>query len=168
MADFRYGPVELLLVGYEAERPDTASLAELANLVEGGQLRVLDIVIISKDESGELTIAEIEDEDNEYDFGAELLVAGLISEEDIAGVAELVQPGTSATFVALELAFLRSLAEKVATGGGVVLSDDRIPAPIVNALIDVAEEAVAEAVVDEAIAEAQAEDASTNLVKEGE
>jgi len=144
MADFRYGPVELFLVGYESRRPDAATLGELAGLVEGGLVRVLDLVIISKSDDGEISLVEIEDEDNEYDFGAELLVSGLISEEDIAEVAELIEPGTSATFAAIELAFLRTLAGKVAAGGGVVLATERIPAPVVNALIDAADEAVGE------------------------
>jgi len=46
-----------------------------------------------------------------------------------------------AAIVALELVYARRLADKLASSGGVVLSAERIPAPIVNAVMDLAEEA---------------------------
>ncbi len=140
---FRYGPVELFLVGYEGAGPDAASFAELARLIETGHVRLLDLIVIAKAENGDISITEVSD-GSEFDLGVEILVAGLIGEEDIAELAVLIPPGTSATLAALELTLLRSLAEKVAAGGGVVLADDRIPAAIVNAIADVLDEAAAE------------------------
>ncbi len=140
---FRYGPVELFLVGYEGEGPDAASLAELGRLVETGHVRVLDLIVIAKTANGDVTITEVA-EVEDFDLGIELLVSGLIGEEDIVELAELVPPGTSATLAALELTLLRSLSEKVAASGGVILADERIPAPIVNAIADVLDEAAAE------------------------
>ena len=55
MAEFRYGPVELFLLGLEGDRPDPALIAELAALVQDDILRVLDFVVISKSESGEVS-----------------------------------------------------------------------------------------------------------------
>ena len=46
--------------------------------------------------------------------------------------------------MALELVYARKLAGALAASGGVVLSSERIPAPIVNALVDAIEEEVAE------------------------
>ena len=36
MPAFRYGPVELYLVGFEGERPDAGTLAALSDLLESG------------------------------------------------------------------------------------------------------------------------------------
>jgi uncharacterized membrane protein len=136
MVDFRYGPVELYLVGYEGERPDPLVVGALAELLEGGLVRLLDVVLISKDDDGEVTIVEIEDEN----FGGiELAAAGIAAEDDIAELAELIEPGTSAALVALELLYARRLAERLATTGATVLSTERIPAPVVNALLDAVE-----------------------------
>ena len=137
MADFRYGPVELFLLGLEGERPDPSVLAELADLAAGGVLRVLDFVVVSKSEDGDVTITEIED-DSDWGIG-DLVLSGLTGEEDILEFAELVPAGGSAAIVALELLYARRLAASLAATGGIVLSAQRIPAPVVNALVDTIE-----------------------------
>nr|WP_275044715.1 DUF6325 family protein [Microbacterium oxydans] len=108
--------------------------------LEGGLIRLLDFVIISKDADGTVTAIEIEDQTEEYGFGGiELAAAGIAGEEDIAELAELVEPGASAAVVAFELLYARRLAETVAASGAVVLSAERIPAAIVNAVLETAE-----------------------------
>jgi hypothetical protein len=141
MVDFRYGPVELYLVGFEGERPSPGVFSALADLIEGGLVRLLDLVIISKSENGDLDIVEIEDEDDNFGLGdLELAALGLAGSEDIEEFAELIPPGASAVLLALELLYARHLASKVAASGGVVLRTERIPAPIVNAIIDAEEQ----------------------------
>lgn len=139
MTEFRYGPVELYLVGLEADRPNLATAQALAELVESGLVRVLDFVLVSKSLDGEIDVVEVDDRAAE--LGIELAEIGITGEEDIAELAELVEPGTSAAIVALELTYARRLAEKLAGSGGVVLSVERIPAPVVNAVVDLAEQA---------------------------
>ncbi|WP_439591056.1 DUF6325 family protein [Microbacterium sp.] len=140
MAEFRYGPVELYLVGFEGDRPDPGVLGALADLVEGRLFRLLDLVIVSKSDDGDIDIVEIEDGDIVEGLGdIELAELGIAGEEDIIELAELVPPGGSAIIVALELLFARTLAEKIAASGAVVLSAERIPAPIVNAVLDAAQ-----------------------------
>lgn len=136
MAEFRYGPVELYLVGFEGEAPDPGVITALSDLVDSGTVRVLDFLIVSKTDEGDITIAEVEDED----FALDLHEVGIAGDEDIEELADLVPAGGSAALVALELVYARTLAERVAASGAVVLSAERIPAPIVNALIDLASE----------------------------
>ncbi|MDZ8200856.1 DUF6325 family protein [Microbacterium sp. SSW1-59] len=137
MPEFRYGPVELYLVGFEGERPDAGTMAALSDLLENGLMRLLDLVLISKSGDGDITVAEIEADE----FALELHEVGIAGEEDIAELAELVPPGGSAMLVALELSYARELAQRVSASGAVVLSAERIPAPIVNAVMDLADEA---------------------------
>lgn len=137
MADFRYGPVELYLVGFEGERPAPSLMQALMDLLEGGLVRLLDFVIIAKSDDGEVTVTEIEDETDEYGFGSiELAEVGIAGDEDIDELAELIPPGGSAALVALELVYARALAGKLAASGAEVLSVERIPAPVVNAIVD--------------------------------
>ena len=143
MAEFRYGPVELFLLGLEGERPDPALIAELASLVKEDVLRVLDFVVVSKSEAGDVEIVEISDDTEGYE-ALDLVLSGITGDEDIQELAELVPAGGSAAIVALELVYARKLAGALAASGGVVLSSERIPAPIVNALVDAIEEEVAE------------------------
>lgn len=140
MTEFRYGPVELYLVGFEGERPDPGVTAALVDLVGSGLVRLLDFVLVSKSDDGAIDIVEVENETDLYGLGdIELAELGIASEEDIAELAELVPPGGSAVVVALEMTYARELASRVAASGAVVLSAERIPAPIVNAVLDAAQ-----------------------------
>jgi uncharacterized membrane protein len=145
MAEFKFGPVELYLVGFEGERPSPGVMGALLDLVGAGVVRLIDFVIVAKSEDGEITVTEIEAEAEAYGLvDIEIAAVGITGDEDIEELAELIPPGTSAALVALELVYARTLAEQVALSGGVVLRSERIPAPIVNAVFDAAEEIAAE------------------------
>ncbi len=135
MAQFTFGPVEFYLLGLEGERPSPALLDELQRLVEAGTVRVLDFVIVSKNEDGDVTILEVEADELGLG-GVEFVAAGIAGDEDVDEVAPLIDPGTSAALVVLELAWAKRLAEAAASSGAEVLSVERIPAPVVNALVD--------------------------------
>lgn len=141
MAQFTYGPVEFYLVGLEGGRPSPDVIGALAELIEGGVVRLLDFVIVAKSADGEITVTEIDDETDEYGFGSiEFAEIGLAGDEDIEQFAELIEPGAAAALVVLELAWAQRLAEKVAASGAEVLAVERIPAPVVNALVDTVDE----------------------------
>ncbi|HWI31244.1 MAG TPA: DUF6325 family protein [Microbacterium sp.] len=141
MAEFRFGPVELYLIGFEGDRLSPGVVSALTDLVESGVIRLLDLVIVSKGDDGEVTVTEVVDESDEYGFGSvEFHAQGVAGGEDIDEFADLIPPGTSAALIAFELAFARQLVSRFAESGGIVLRAERIPAPIVNAVIDAAEE----------------------------
>lgn len=140
MTEFAFGPVELYLVGFEGDRPAPGVMSALLDLMESGVVRLLDFVIVSKSDDGEVTVVEVEG-DEDYGFGdVELHATGITGDEDIDELAELIPPGGSAALLALELAWARTLAERFANSGGVVLRSERIPAPIVNAVLEAAEQ----------------------------
>lgn len=136
MAEFEYGPIDLLLIGFEGDRLDAGTVQALEELVEGGEIRLLDLVIVSRELDGSLRIVEIADEGESYGFSAiELEAAGLVGSEDVDDLAPRIPEGMSAAVAAIELVWAKKLASRFAEGGGVVLSTERIPAPVVNALL---------------------------------
>lgn len=130
--EFRYGPVELYLIGLQGDSPAPEVVDALRRQVAGGALRVLDLVTIHRGADGSAVIEEVD----AAGLGLELAELGVTGEEDVAELAELVAPGASAIVVALELRFLRDLAGSLAASGATVLSTERIPAPVINALVD--------------------------------
>ncbi len=137
MTHLRYGPVELYLVGFEGDRPSRSVMATLSELLDDGLVELLDFVIVSRSESGEIVITEIEGDIDEYGFaGLGLEANGLVGESDANEFAEFIPPGTSAALVALELTWARELADRFNASGAVVLRTERIPAPVVNAVVD--------------------------------
>lgn len=139
MPEFRYGPIEFYLVGFEGEQPDQGTLDALSELLESGLVRLLDFVLLSKGRDEAVRVVELEDDSDALGLGVGLAVSGLASQADIDEFAQLIPAGTSAALVALELVYARNLAAQVAASGAVVLRSERIPAPIVNAAIDLAE-----------------------------
>ncbi|WP_460795222.1 DUF6325 family protein [Microbacterium sp. GXF0217] len=140
MADFRFGPVELYLVGFEGERPDPATLGALTDLLASGLVRLLDFVLVAKSEDGEIEVIEVDAEADALGLGGvEIHASGIAGGEDIDELAEQIPPGGSAALVVLELSYARALAEQFNASGGVLLRSERVPAPIVNAMVDVLE-----------------------------
>lgn len=138
MNDFRFGPAEFYLVGFEGERPDPATFRALTDLIDSGVVRLLDFVVLSKSASGEVEIVELDDDDGVLgldDF--QPIAAGLAGEEDVEALAAALDPGQSAAVVVLELTFARALAQSLAAAGGQVLRSERVPAPVVNAMMDI-------------------------------
>ena len=141
MADFEYGPVDLYLVGFEGDRPDPGTLEAIGELIGGGEIRLLDFLVISRAEDGAVSVTEFEDVSDEYGFGTvELEAIGLVADEDAQELALGIPPGTSGALLAIELLWAKRLASKFAASGGIVLQTERIPAPVVNAALAEAEE----------------------------
>lgn len=141
MTEFEYGPVELYVVGFAGDRPDDGTLAAIGELIEGGEIRLLDLLVVSRHEDGSVFVTEFEDVSNEYGFGAvELEAVGLVADDDAKELAQGIPPGTSGAILAVELLWAKRLASRFAASGGVVLQTERIPAPVVNAALAEAEE----------------------------
>jgi Family of unknown function (DUF6325) len=140
MTEFEYGPVDIYLVGFEGDRPGPGVLEAIGELIEGGEIRLLDLLVISRAEDGAVSITEFADVSDEYGFGTiELEAIGLVADDDAMQLAEGIPPGTSGALLAIELLWAKRLASRFAASGGVVLQTERIPAPIVNAALAEAE-----------------------------
>jgi hypothetical protein len=141
MAEFQYGPVDIYLVGFEGDRLDPATLSSLGELMVSGAIRLLDLLIVSRSNDGEITVRELQEFVDETGIEVvELAATGLIAEEDVDELGANIPPGTSGALLAIELLFAKQLAENFAAAGGMVLQTERIPAPVVNAAMAEAEE----------------------------
>jgi hypothetical protein len=138
MADFTYGPVDLIAASFEGDLPDPSVLAVLGELVDAGQLRVLDLLVVRRDEDGELSFDDLDLTAPPFAGSAsiELVAPGLVAAEDAAALVDDLAPGSAATVVALELTWATRLASQLAAVGGVTLETVRIPAPVVNAVLE--------------------------------
>lgn len=137
MGSFDFGPVELYLIGLGEDGLAPRALESLSSLTERGIVRLLDFVVVMKSPEGDVAVAELGDDGAGYGLDEFELVARYIAgEEDIEDLAEAMPPGSAAALVALELSWAKEMAAAVAESGAEVLSVERIPAPVVNALVD--------------------------------
>jgi hypothetical protein len=138
MTEFRYGPVELYLVGFDDDGPDPATFDALTELIEQEVVHLIDLLVIRRRIDGAVDVLEIDDFDG---FGLDvqdLAPTGIVGADDIEDFAASIPPGTAAALFVVELVYARRLANGLAASGGVVLRSERIPAPIVNAVVDLA------------------------------
>ncbi|WP_308468584.1 DUF6325 family protein [Rathayibacter soli] len=136
MADFTYGPVEFMLIGFAGSRPGPEVVGAILNLIESDTAKLLDMVFASRSSDGELTVLELEEVADDFGLaGLEIDELGLAGEDDIDEFADQIEPGTSAALLVVEHVWAREFAAALYRAGGQVLYSQRIPAPAVNELV---------------------------------
>jgi translation initiation factor IF-2 len=131
------GPIEYLVVACPGNKFKGEIVPALAELVENGTIRILDLVFILKDEDGSVAAVELADLDPEDEAAAMSDIsevdAGLLNEDDIALAAESLEPNSSAGLLVFENVWATRFAEAVRNADGQLIANERIPYDIVQA-----------------------------------
>lgn len=130
------GPVEYLIVGFPGSQFRGEIAPALADLVDAGTIRIIDIAFASKDENGEIAAFELNDLDPEVREGLDKLGAqsgGLFNEEDLMAAAEELDPDSSAALLVWENVWAKPVADAIRDAGGELYDYDRIPHAVVVA-----------------------------------
>lgn len=131
-----FGPVELDVISLDRPTVSPALLHALAKQVDAGVVQLLDLMVVARSEDGE-TIETVEIDPSEFGLGnLEPLAPGLAADEDVLALASQLPPGGAAAVVALELVWARELAAQLAADNSFVVATERIPAPVVNAIVE--------------------------------
>jgi len=138
------GPVDYLVVEFPGSNFNGEIMPELVDLVQRGVVRVLDLVVIKKDEDSSFEAFEFADiEDGVLGELRELEreFADLLSEDDISSVVDAMEPGSTAGLLIYENLWAAPLASAVRRSGGQLVASGRIP---VQALLAVLEDSASE------------------------
>src|SRR5262249_25430950 len=98
------GPVELLVVKFPGNQFTGELLPALTDLIESGTIRVLDILIVNKDENGKVELVEIRDlilDDHSFDPIITDLT-DLLTEEDVETFGTMLERNSSAALMLFE------------------------------------------------------------------
>jgi hypothetical protein len=128
-------PVEYLIIRFPGNRFSGAIAPELAQLVESGIIRIIDLVFVKKDADGEVTIFEIDALDEAHDLGLDDLdgeAGGLLNEEDLELAAAALAPDSSAALIVWEQAWAEGIADAIRAADGEIVAGERIPAAVVD------------------------------------
>jgi hypothetical protein len=138
--DIDLGPIDLVVIGYPKGAPMTGeAIPIMLDLVERGVIRVLDATIVIKEQDGTFSGVAVSDldEDQAGDFvvfaGA---TTGLIGDDDLALIAEAMEPGDAAAAILYENRWAAPFASAVRRSGGRLIMSERIT---VQDLMDAAE-----------------------------
>ncbi len=131
------GPVEYLIIGFPGNQFKGEVIPALADLVEAGTVRILDLVIIKKDADGSITSFEYDGLEDTAAFAeVDGEAGGLLSEDDIELAAEALEPDSSAALLVWEDTWAAPLAQALRNAGGVLLAGERIPHEVVEAAFE--------------------------------
>ncbi|MFN8203269.1 MAG: DUF6325 family protein [Solirubrobacteraceae bacterium] len=139
------GPVDYLVVEFPADRANFSGeiAGELTSLVDRGLVRVLDLVLLTKDVDGSVQAAELRDAD-ESDLGAirdlEAELAMLLAEEDVEQFGDVLEAGSIAAVLVYENTWAAPFAASVRRAGGQLVANGRVPAQALLAAIQADEE----------------------------
>jgi hypothetical protein len=136
------GPVDYVVVGFPADKADFsgAMADELKKLMDSGTVRVLDLLLVTKDEDGTISVAELRDHDDSLVGELRSLEADLslmLAVEDVERVGGDLELGSAAAVLVWENTWAAPFASAVRHSGGELLAMGRIPT---QALIAAAEE----------------------------
>ncbi len=130
------GPVEYLIVAFPGNRFRGEIAPALADLVEKGTIRLLDVAFVGKDADGDVVTFELLELDPDVRAGLENLgfeESGLFNEDDMKAAAEELEPNTSAALLVWEDVWAREVAQAMRDAGGILFDFGRLPHEVVQA-----------------------------------
>jgi hypothetical protein len=139
------GPVDYAIVEFPAGASSFTGemAAELVALVDAGTIRVIDVLILTKNEDGSVDAMELSDIEQLGELQAiEAELAELLAEEDVANLAAAMDPGSTAGVLIWENLWAAPFAAAARRSGGQLIANGRIPIQAIIASIE-ADEALA-------------------------
>jgi hypothetical protein len=132
------GPVDYVIVEFPKGQANfTGEMAEeLIKLVDAGTIRVVDILILVKDDDGTIEAMELSDLDNLGPLEVlEAELAELLAEEDVVHLAAAMDPGSTAGVLIYENVWAAPFASAARRSGGQLIANGRIPIQAIAAAI---------------------------------
>ena len=135
------GPVDYLVVEFPADKANFTGeiAAELTSLVDRQLVRVLDLVILSKDLDGSVEAVELS-EVNESNAGQLLALeadlALVLAEQDIEDIGVALEPGSVGAVLVYENRWAGPFGSAVRRAGGQLVANGRIPTQALLAAIE--------------------------------
>ena len=135
MANTDAGPIDVVMLEFPGNEFNGGIAPALRELVVSGQVRVVDLLFVYKDDDGTVGSLEL------AGLGAELepsfvdldgqLGGGLLDAEDVEEVASGIEPGSSVAVIAVENLWAIPFIEAVRDSGGVLVDQFRVPSDVV-------------------------------------
>ena len=133
------GPIDFVIIEFPVGEANFTGemVEELLKLVDGGTIRVVDILILAKDETGAVEAMELSDADDLGPLAAvEAELAELLAEEDVEHLAAAMDPGSVAGVLIYENVWAAPFASAARRSGGQLIANGRIPTQAIIAAVE--------------------------------
>lgn len=133
------GSVEYAVIAFPGNNFKGEIIPAIQDLVDRGLIRILDLVVVKKDGAGNVEAVELSalshEERSVFD-GLPHEVDGLFNMDDIEGIAAELPLETTAGLIVWENVWSARFSEAVMNADGILLANERIPAPVVKAALE--------------------------------
>ena len=133
------GPVDYVVVEFPAGAKNFTGemAAELLRLVDAGTIRVIDVLILDKNEDGSVDATELSDIEELGELQSiEAELAELLAADDVENLAAAMDPGSVAGVLIYENLWAAPFASAARRAGGQLIADGRIPIQAIIASIE--------------------------------
>ncbi|HEY9457035.1 MAG TPA: DUF6325 family protein [Gaiella sp.] len=130
------GPVDYAIIAFPGNKFRGEIAPALADLVESNTIRLIDVAFVGKNADGDVIALELTELDPEVQDSLDRLgieVQGLLNEDDIADVAEALEPESSAALLVWENVWARTVTKAMRDAGGELVAFERVPHDVVQA-----------------------------------
>lgn len=131
------GPIEVLMLRFPGNKFRGEIAPALADLVESGTIRVVDLLFAIKDADGELDVLELSDMEGDLSVFAPMTseLADTLTEDDAKMLARSIPNNSSAAILLFENTWAKAFVDAVVRANGEVVLNERIPRAAVEALV---------------------------------
>jgi hypothetical protein len=133
------GAIDIFVFEFPSNKFTGNILGKLQELVATGTIRVIDLVIITKDDTNHVAALNLNDSGSEFSGAVSLLRATInqmITLDDIATFGEALAPNSTAAILLIENVWMLQTKEAILAADGRLLAFERIPHEIVQEAID--------------------------------
>jgi hypothetical protein len=133
------GPVDYVVVEFPAGAKNFTGemAAELLKLVDAGTIRVIDVLILDKNEDGSVEATELSDIEQLGEMQSiEAELAELLAAEDVDHLAASMEPGSTAGVLIFENLWAAPFASAARRSGGQLIANGRIPIQAIIASVE--------------------------------
>jgi hypothetical protein len=133
------GPVDFVIVEFPAGAANFTGemIQELLALVDSGTIRLIDLIVLVKNDDGSIDAMELEDLGDLGELRQlEAELAELLAEEDLENLAAAMDPGSTAGVVVYENLWAAPFASAARRAGGQLIANGRIPMQAILAAIE--------------------------------
>jgi Family of unknown function (DUF6325) len=130
------GPVDYAIIAFPGNQFRGEIGPALADLVDSGTIRIIDIAFVLKDEGGNTVAMELTELDPDVQAALEsagVEVGGLFNEDDLMDAADGLPPNSSAAVLVWENVWARKVAQSMRDAGGELVAFERLPHEVVQA-----------------------------------
>ncbi len=133
-----YGPIELVVLSFSGNRFTGEILSELQDLTDSDTIRIIDVLFVTKDADGVVTVVEVDA------FGdavvavispVEQIERAFLSHSDGEYFGALLEPNSSAAIMLFENSWAARFVTAVRRANGEVIINERIPRVVIEELL---------------------------------